>query len=293
MDAKLSFIQLVSIYATVAGGTTPVVIAIIRWFQERSRAAKRIKNLSYAIKLREFLDPENGIAEVLGTRKGGVVSVEFARSELQRVLGELSEGKKTVSRKRKFFLIYRPAGVRAWIAHILFFAAIAFPLIALTGEYFDNSLGEDISAIFNCAPFVVCMMLIFHAWASFERRQSEGEVLVSKAMGPLTYYPANNVFGLLAHVMFYLGILHVVDMFTPPINLYEIKAIPLWFGSTSYLAFSTFLPVAYFWASVEYAGKARSLGWLKWEELRRITSRKLSPEQFAVFCFLGLGSVNK
>ena len=206
MDAKLGFIQSISIYATVVGAIIPTAIAVFRWAEERSRVARRPKDLAYVLQLRELLDPKSGVAKVLGPSHGAEPSLEFARIEIQRVVRKLSEAKRPLSRFRRLFLLYIPANLRAWIAHAMFFSALAFPVAATVGEFMDGSLGGDAKYVIEWAPVCMCLILMVHAWASFEKRKNDGEVLAAWKVGPLMYYPANNVFGLFAHLMFYLGI---------------------------------------------------------------------------------------
>jgi hypothetical protein len=284
MDAKLGFIQSISIYATVVGAIIPTAIAVFRWAEERSRIARRAKDLAYVLQLRELLDPKSGVATVLGPTHGVEASLEFAKIEIQRVVRKLTEAKKPLSRLRRLLLLYIPANLRAWIAHAMFFSALAFPVAATVGEFMDGSLRGDAKYVIEFAPVCLCVILMVHAWASFEKRKFDGEVLAAWKAGALMYYPANNVFGLLAHLMFYLGVLSLIETFIPPAKLSEARGFPIWDVAVSYLVVAAFVPVAYCWASVEYSGRARFLGWLSWARLRGLLHRKWFAEQYIAIC---------
>jgi hypothetical protein len=173
------------------------------------------------------------------------------------------------------------------VAHILFFIVIAFSALSTVGFFAEQDQSIDLYSLIEVMPTLICLALIFRAWALFESRIVGCKKLPAKRVWLITFYPANSALGLLAHIMFIVGVGHLILLIFPPQDIIDLR-FSHWYLFTYYMVGASCLPIAYYWSQVEYFATPGRISWLRWRDLQRLYLAPRFPEQTVALCFLSL-----
>jgi hypothetical protein len=255
-SAEPSFdVKLLVAICAAAGTLTTAVVNLIRWIRERSTGARKIEALSYALRLKDFINAEMELSSAIYPGLESQNAAAQARSELHVLLSKIGGEPRSMPKYRRALLLYPPKGWRAWIAHSLFFAVCIFFGTAIKAAV-ANELGEfkaqEIAMLF---AVIVLSGTFFHSWAALEYRIYNSIQLQPKALGHLFWYPANNRYGLLAQITLVLGFVRLISfllVFLPETILTTTIPFSPWEVAFATLVRSALLPVGYFWCQAEF-----------------------------------------
>lgn len=281
-DSGFNVALWVSICAAV-GTLTTATVNSVRWFRERSAAARKLETVSYILKLKEFLDSEKSIGPRFDVESQSKIAAEVARDELRIALTKLDTTPQPISKVRQLLLLYAPRGWRAWIAHSLFYAGFMFFCIFVaaifTGEITEFRTDELALASIGLAVLAI----IPERWAALEHRISKHIVLKPKTVGYMTWYPANSRYAILAQVMLTSGMAHIASFifgfFTTLTTIGSSMPFSPWESAFSSLLHSAFLPIGYCWVQMEFNYLERPER-RTWSGFIRMIFRTRTAEQF-------------
>lgn len=245
--------------ATGCGTILTGVVNLVRWIRDRSNAARKLENVSYALKLKDFIEASEQLTtsvrnEVLSQR-----ATAIAHEELSSALSSLDTSPKPIPRWRRLGLLYAPRGWRAWIAHSLFYGSLLLLALFIVAVM-QNDTGLESGELFGVFALLLLIPIPLQRWGALEYRFHAGIRLMPTRRGPITWYPANSGLGFLAHGMILYG-LFLLAIATGLLKIWSgvpFLPSPGW-KSTIHLVFTcAFIPVGYCWSEAEFRYSTKS-----------------------------------
>jgi hypothetical protein len=268
-------------------------VNMFRWFSERSAARRKLENMTYALKLEEFIAAESRLSAATRNARELQNATAVARCELQSSLRKLDNTVQPISTLRRMALLYPPKHRLAWIPHTMFYAFCIFiPLFAVSA-FTDDDSGFNFAD--KCAVLILVMIIasVFQRWGALEYRIAETVHLGPIDMRAVRWYPSNNRHGLLSNVMIGMGAFSVITTVGFLFGIGSSAALPFdpisrWEHAVSFLLCSSFIPLGWYWSQAEfmYLGRVKRTPHLR--DFARLVREAQAAEQYVGIGMLGL-----
>lgn len=255
--------------ATAIGGALTAVAAFIKQAKELSKRARRKATLREANELKSFISSWSTAGNLTDQQ---AVMIGSARDELDQIVSSFNKPQSPPGKLRQAILIYIPPSWDAWIYQFAFYTVVALAVIFLVAFFTDPETHDSLDILSATLTLTGIGALAQRAAALRLRQRLRITSIPRKIGGPLCWYRANNLFGLLANGMVVVGLATLCTAAPPLRTDLPYWPMPHWQLVIREILGCASIPLGYLWAAAEfsmYKSRRREQSALKiWNRIR-------------------------